>query len=84
MSGGYFNYDQYRLHDIESSIKEYSHEIEDDEELLKEFKNAIKYLKIARVYTQRIDWYISGDDGRETFFERLKKDLKEEGLSEEV
>lgn len=84
MSGGHFNYDQYRLHDIESSIKEYSHEIEDDEELLKEFKNAIKYLKIARVYTQRIDWYISGDDGRETFFERLKKDLKEEGLSEEV
>jgi len=39
-------------------------------------KDAIKYLKIAEIYTQRIDWYLSGDDGEEALYNRLEEDLE--------
>jgi hypothetical protein len=45
------------------------------DEVVEEFKNAAKYLRIAYVYAQRIDWLISGDDGEESFLERLKEEL---------
>jgi hypothetical protein len=38
-------------------------------------REAIKQLRIAEVYAQRVDWLLSGDDGEESFIERLKKDL---------
>jgi len=44
-------------------------------EIQEEFKNAIKILKQASVYTQRIDWYLSGDDGEESFLSRLNNEL---------
>jgi hypothetical protein len=40
------------------------------------YKTAIDLLKKAEVYAQRIDWYISGDDGEESFLRRLKDDLE--------
>jgi hypothetical protein len=43
---------------------------------VEEFKNAAKYLRIAYVYAQRVDWLISGDDGEESFLERLKEELE--------
>jgi hypothetical protein len=46
------------------------------EETIKEFKEAVSLLKRAGVYAQRIDWFLSGDDGEETFHERLKEDLE--------
>lgn len=45
------------------------------EETIKEFKNAIRTLRMAQVYAQRADWLISGDDGEESFHERLAEDL---------
>jgi len=39
------------------------------------FKEAIRYLHIAEVYAQRVDWFLSGDDGEKSFIERLEKDL---------
>jgi hypothetical protein len=32
---------------------------------------------MAQIYTQRIDWLVSGDDGEDSFRERLKEDLEE-------
>ena len=32
-------------------------------------------LRKAEVYAQRMDWYLAGDDGEESFLERLKQDL---------
>lgn len=49
------------------------------DDTIEEFKKAIRYLKIAEVYAQRVDWLISGDDGEEEFHRRLKEDLKEIG-----
>jgi len=41
------------------------------------FNKAVEYLKKARIYTQRIDWFLSGDDGEENFLKRLKEELNE-------
>ena len=45
------------------------------DEVIAEFKNAYKALRQAEIYAQRIDWYLAGDDGEESFMERLKQDL---------
>jgi len=41
------------------------------------FKEAVKILKQAEIYVQRIDWYLSGDDAEDTFIERLEEELKQ-------
>ena len=59
-------------------------EYEDDEyypeytdETIQIFKDAVKILRKAAVYANRIDWFLSGDDGEDNLKERLKKELKE-------
>ena len=89
MSGGFFDHSQYTLNQIVTDIEDeiYYNDSEEvneynekrgngfSEDTMQEFKLAVWYLKQALVYTQRIDWLLSGDDGEETFHERLKKDL---------
>ena len=45
------------------------------EDIQKIFEDGIEALKIAEIYAQRIDWFISGDDGEESLISRLKEDL---------
>ena len=45
-------------------------------ETLRQMKRAVKCLRKAAVYAQRIDWLLSGDDSEETFMARLIPDLK--------
>ena len=45
------------------------------DETLKEFEKGMEYVRLAQIYTQRIDWLLSGDDGEESFYQRLKEDL---------
>ena len=52
---------------------EYNYEYPPD--IINEFKNGVNILKQAYVYAQRIDWLLSGDDGEDSFRERLKEDL---------
>ena len=90
MSGGRFDYDQYRIRTIWETIQSYldrqgkkSNETWDGEynypiypeEVQKELKRGIEILKKAEIYAQRIDWFLSDDDGDEAFLTRLKKDL---------
>jgi len=95
MSGGHFDYDQYRIRNIRESIEHIIEKnnvplTEEDradkwdtrvvhfdypDEIIEEFKKGAEALRVAEIYAQRIDWYISGDDGEETFFIRLKEDL---------
>lgn len=106
MSGGAFDYDNYRIngiierieHEIEKSgrkktdrelkdysygnTKEYYEKYPDElyhykysDEVITEFKNAVDILKKAYVYSNRVDYLLSGDDGEESFKERLKNDL---------
>lgn len=85
MSGGTFNYMQYSLNEIANSIEEiikqndiedeYGHKLEFSPETLDKFKEGIALLRKAEVYAQRIDWLCAGDDGEETFHQRLEEDL---------
>ena len=45
------------------------------DDIIEEFKTGVDILRKAHVYAQRIDWFISGDDGEESFRERLKEEL---------
>jgi hypothetical protein len=45
------------------------------DDIIEEFKKGVDILRKAQIYAQRIDYLISGDDGEESFRERLKEDL---------
>jgi len=103
MSGGAFDYNQYRIRQIWEDIqkeldnqgkekpkdelrhfdREYFEKYPEErfeptyrEDIQQIFKDGIKALKIAEIYAQRIDWYLSGDDGEDSLVSRLKEDLK--------
>lgn len=44
-------------------------------EVQEAMKAGIKALKVAEVYAHRIDYFLAGDDGEESFLRRLKEDL---------
>ena len=75
MSGGHWDYLQYRLTDIIDDIKDESEGY--PEEVIAEFKKGAEQIAKAQIYMQRIDWLLSGDDGEESFLKRLKEDLDE-------
>lgn len=91
MSGGHFNYKQHTLLDMADDIgseilnndstkkNEWGDNIGNrySPETIAEFEVARKVLKLAYVYTQRIDWLLSGDDGEDSFHKRLQAQLKE-------
>ena len=43
--------------------------------MLQEISNGLDYLNLAEIYTQRLDWLFSGDDGEDSFFERLGEEV---------
>lgn len=47
------------------------------EETINEFRKGVEILKKAQIYVQRIDWFLSGDDGEESFHRRLNKELEQ-------
>lgn len=61
----------YQKYPEEKFYPTYSEEIQD------KMKEGIRFLKIAQIYAHRIDWFLSGDDGEESFLKRLDDDLKE-------
>ena len=81
MSGGAFDYNQYKIDDIVDEIKcimsdkDFLKDFTD--ETKKEFEKGIEILKKAEIYAQRIDWLVCGDDGEECFHRRLKEDLNQ-------
>lgn len=91
MSGGYFDGAQYRITDIASDIEELIRNNDSDEkdefgdymgrhyppEIIIKFKDAVRLLRLAHIYAHRIDWLVCGDDGEESFIERLKEELAE-------
>jgi hypothetical protein len=76
MSGGHFDYAQYKINDIANSIEKLiSENTEYSEETIHEFRIGLDALKKAAVYAQRIDWLVSGDDSEKSFHSRLAEDL---------
>jgi hypothetical protein len=106
MSGGAFDYNQYKIGYIadqieevivKNGVKKTPEEIKDEgwrddswyekypedkfhykypDEVIEKMKEAVKALKIAQEYAQRVDWLLSGDDSEESFLSRLEENLK--------
>ena len=82
MSGGAFDYQQYKFNEIADQIEQAIYENGSHDkhsysfDTIAEFRKATKILAQAFVYAHRIDWLLSGDDGEGTFHVRLAKDLK--------
>lgn len=93
MSGGHFNYEQYKITDIADEVEhliETNNLEEKDEygdcigrhfepETIAKFKEALITLRRAQVMAQRIDWLVSCDDGEESFHKRWGEDLAKIG-----
>lgn len=90
MSGGHFQYKQWEISHIADEIEQLvldndSNDLDEygytkgthfNDKTIIEFKNAIEILRTAYVYAQRIDWLVCGDDGEDSFHNRLTKDLE--------
>lgn len=91
MSGGFFEYNQYKIYQIAEDLehvilnngkkRENREPWEDDyhreysAEVIAKFKEGLELLKKAHIYAHRIDWLLSDDDGEQSFLERLESDL---------
>jgi len=87
MSGGHFQYQQYRIEDIaveidhliesndNQSIDEYGTPIGKNypQEIMDKFIVAAHTLRKAAAMAQRVDWLVSGDDGEDSFMRRWEK-----------
>lgn len=90
MSGGYFNYDQYRLNDIASAIEELIKQNDDTSlneygdprgrgytpETIEKFRETVHELRRSEEMAQRIDWLVSDDDSQESFHRRWKEEVR--------
>lgn len=79
MSGGFFEYQQYRIEEIAEAIKECIRRPEDyslTKEVVDEMKTAVKYLEYSYVYVSEFDRLVSNDSSTESFFEKLNSDLQ--------
>ena len=91
MSGGEFDYDQYKIDRIAEEVdtlirNNSSTELNEwgspkgynfSPEVIAKFKQAVVVLRQAFVYAHRIDWLVSGDDGEDTFLRYLEQELQE-------
>ena len=79
MSGGNLDYFYSRfdepLEKISKEIKWGKNKWSPD--VLLEFQNALKYLKIAQVYSHDVEWLLSGDYSDDLFLESIKDELEE-------
>ena len=77
MSGGAFNYqnNSYAIDILTTELKYIGNKY--SPKTIEEFQKGLKILKEADIYLRRIDYLLSGDDGEESFHERLKEELEE-------
>lgn len=77
MSGGYWDYFQYRISSVLEEIELNETEEYCDYADLERDINILKHhLELAKIYMHRLDWLISADDGVESYHTRLKEDLE--------
>ena len=85
MSGGHFDYKQFELQKLADEIEQLALENATQDwdepyspETIAEFNEAVRLLRRAYIYVQRIDWLCSGDDTPAAFHKRLHAQLKEQ------
>jgi len=85
MSGGHFDYKQFELQKLADEIEQLALENATQDwdepyspETIAEFNEAVRLLRRAYIYVQRIDWLVSCDDNEAAFNKRLHAQLKEQ------
>ena len=92
MSGGYLEYEQYKTYWMADAIEQLIYENNSEElnqwgdkkgreyteKTISEFRTAVRLLRRAGIYAQRIDWLVSCDDVEDTFHKRLALELAAE------
>lgn len=85
MSGGYFDYNQYKLQNIADDLRNLIDDTEklefvkDKETLIEEVDNLVKMSDYSSKVLHHIDYFLSDDIGEETMWKRInvvKEDLK--------
>ena len=90
MSGGHFNYEQWKIRsiaeEVESLIEDNNNLSKDSygdvigreypDEVIDKFKEALHWLNRSYEMVQRIDWLLSDDDGVDSFFGRWEKEVR--------
>ena len=90
MSGGYFEYAQWRVgqiaDDIDTLIENNDSTDIDDfgcqigrnypPEIIEKFREASHWLHRSAEMAQRVDWLVSDDDGPESFLRRWEKEVR--------
>jgi len=89
MSGGHFDYFQFRIRDRASELDEMIHRCqtaEEDEygykpdyspETLEKFAECAATMRKAAEMLHRVDWLVSGDNGEVTFHELWEKNVNQ-------
>ena len=89
ISGGHWDYAQYYINTIAEGIEslvlnngsehkdEWGNKLFQDYPpiIIEKLSDAVRCLKAAYIYAQRVDWLVSGDDGEDTFLSRLEDDF---------
>jgi len=89
MSGGHFDYNQYRIQDIADGIERLIANNEDDTlnefgdpkgrhyppEVIERFKEAAHTLRQAAEMAQQVDWLVSDDYGPESFLKHWEQSV---------
>lgn len=92
MSGGHFDYQQYKISEIADEIQrliDCNHNIDLNEwgdpigtdfsdDVVSKLQEAVVILRKAAIYVQRIDYLVCSDDSPESFLKRLEEELLEE------
>ena len=90
MSGGHFDYAQYRMEDMACEIDQLIDENDSTEkdsfgedvsyhfppQIIERFKQAAHTLRQAQEMAQRVDWLVSGDDREESFMSRWNNEVR--------
>jgi len=90
MSGGHFDYAQYRINDIALEIDEVIESNNDQTitlwgckkgneyptAIIDKFKEAAHTLRQAQEMAQRVDWLLSGDDSADSFLHRWDEGVR--------
>lgn len=87
MSGGHFEYNQYRIREIAEDIEQLiatNGQLDEDgwgrnypPEIIERFKEAAHTLERAADMAQRVDWLVSGDDGPDSFIRRWNLEVRD-------
>lgn len=78
MSGGYFDCSHHTIRDVAEKVSEWldknGEDLSDDTRAI--LMESDRVFQIASVYLNRVDLFLSGDDGEDAFKTRLREDLE--------